>query len=157
MTEEARLQQAVIEPIRLEATVGKSAEEAFTHFTGRMTAWWPMQRFTFGPGRSHEVLMEPFVGGRFYERYTDGEEFTIGEVLAWDPPHRVVFTWRGRWTVPTEVTVRFESQGPSLTRVEVEHAGWERLGEVGLDRRNEYSNGWPAVLAAFAASGQDGG
>ncbi|HSS92836.1 MAG TPA: SRPBCC domain-containing protein [Candidatus Dormibacteraeota bacterium] len=152
MAEEIPGGQGLIEPIRIEVTVRRSIDDAFWHFTKQMTAWWPMQRFTFGPGRSHEVLMEPYVGGRFYERYEDGDEFTIGEVLAWEPPRRVVFTWRGRWAMPTDVTVRFTSEDMSVTRVQVEHAGWERLGDSGFERRNQYANGWPAVLAAFAAS-----
>ena len=152
MAEELRSGAPVIEPIRLEVTVRRSVDDAFSQFTGHTSAWWPTQRFTFGPGRSHEVLMDPYVGGRFYERYKDGEEFTIGEVLAWDPPGRVVFTWRGQWAVPTEVTVRFTSIAPSVTRVQVEHSRWERLGDAGLQRRNEYANGWPAVLAALVNS-----
>lgn len=152
MAEELRSQVGIIEPIRLEVLVRRSPQDAFALFTTRMTEWWPMQRFTFGPGRSHEVVMEPYVGGRLYERYTDGGEFTIGEVLAWEPPHRVVFTWRGRWSMPTEVTVRFASHEPLVTRVQLEHAGWERLGADGRAPRNGYANGWPAVLAAFVES-----
>jgi uncharacterized protein YndB with AHSA1/START domain len=152
MAEELRSEVGLIEPIRMEVFVRRSPADAFSLFTSRMTEWWPMQRFTFGPGRSHEVLMDPYVGGRFYERYVDGDEFTIGEVLAWEPPRRVVFTWRGRWGEPTAITVQFTSQEPSVTRVQVEHSGWERLGAEGRDRRNEYANGWPAVLAAFVES-----
>ncbi len=152
MADEMRSDVGLIEPIRMEVVVRRSPEDAFSLFTTRMTAWWPMQRFTFGPGRSHEVLMEPYVGGRFYERYTDGDEFTIGQVLAWEPPRRVVFTWRGRWSMPTEITVQFTSREPLVTQVQVEHSGWERLGAEGMDWRNEYANGWPAVLAAFVES-----
>jgi len=152
MAEEARSETGLIEPIRMEVLVRRSPEDAFSLFTTRMTEWWPMQRFTFGPGKSDEVVMEPYIGGRFYERYTDGNEFTIGEVLAWDPPRRVVFTWRGRWSMPTEVSVQFTPQEPLVTRVQMEHAGWERLGGNGLELRNQYSNGWPAVLAAFVES-----
>jgi hypothetical protein len=85
MAEELRSEVGIVEPIRMEVLVRRSPEDAFSLFTAGMTSWWPMQRFTFGPGRSHEVLMEPFVGGRFYERYTDGDEFTIGQVLVWEP------------------------------------------------------------------------
>ena len=152
MAEEMRSELDTIEPIRLEVTVRRSLDDAFSLFTTRLTSWWPTQRFTFGPGRSREVLMDPYVGGRFYERYKDGDEFTIGEVLAWEPPRRVVFTWQGRWAVPTEVTVRFSSAEPLVTRVQIEHAGWERLGGQGIERRNEYASGWPAVLAAFVGS-----
>ena len=152
MAEQMESDVGTIEPIRLEVTVRRSLEDAFSLFTTRMTSWWPMQRFTFGPGRSHEVLMDPYAGGRFYERYKDGDEFTIGEVLAWEPPHRVVFTWRGRWAMPTDVTVRFTSTEPLVTRVQLEHSGWERLGSEGLERRGEYASGWPAVLVAFVGS-----
>jgi uncharacterized protein YndB with AHSA1/START domain len=152
MPEEVRSGVGLIEPIRMEVLVKRSPEDAFSLFTSRMTAWWPMQRFTFGPGRTHEVLMDPYVGGRFYERYRDGGEFTIGEVLAWDPPQRVVFTWRGQWSMPTEVTVEFIPEGPLVTRVQLEHSAWERLGGDGLELRNRYANGWPAVLAAFVGS-----
>jgi hypothetical protein len=48
--------------------------------------------------------------------------------------------------------VRFTSAEPLVTRVQVEHSGWERLGGDGLERRNEYANGWPAVLTAFVGS-----
>src|SRR5579864_5841206 len=152
MAEEMPFAPQVIEPVRMEVMVRRSVDDAFSQFTGRMTAWWPKDRFSFSPERSHEVVMEPYAGGRFYERYRDGEEFTIGEVLAWDPPGRVVFTWRGRWDQPTEVTVRFTSVAPAVTRVQVEHSRWERLGDAGLQRRNDYANGWPAVLAAFVDS-----
>lgn len=152
MAEEPESGPNHIEPIRLEVVVRRSVEDAFSRFTGRMTSWWPIERFTFGPGRSHEVLMEPFVGGRFYERYKDGEEFSIGHVLVWEPPLRVVFTWRGQWAMPTDIAVRFVAEEPSVTRVLLEHYGWERLGKAGLERRNEYANGWPAVLAALVDS-----
>ena len=97
------------------------------------------------------VILEPFVGGRFYERYDDGEEHTIGEVLAWDRPRAVTFTWRhDEWVAPTEVTVRFVAEDGSVTRVEVEHRAWERLGTAAGESREQYANGWPTVLACFA-------
>lgn len=152
MAEEMRSETRLIEPIRMEVLVRRSTQDAFSLFTTRMTEWWPMQRFTFGPGRSYEVVMEPYIGGRFYERYQDGDEFTIGEVLAWERPNRVVFTWRGRWALPTEVSVQFTQEEPLVTRVQVEHSGWELLGRAGIELRNGYANGWPAVLAAFVES-----
>lgn len=141
-----------VPPIRLDVTVRRDVDDAFARFTGAMTAWWPLDRFSFSRERAQQVLMEPWVGGRFYERYRDGEEFVIGEVLVWEPPNRVVFTWRGLdWVAPTEITVRFTRQEPSVTRVQVEHAGWERLGSLGLERRNQYADGWPAVIAAYTS------
>ena len=48
----------------------------------------------------------------------------------------------------TEVEVRFRPQGGS-TVVELEHTGWERLGEGWEETRSQYENGWPAVLDLF--------
>jgi hypothetical protein len=42
------------------------------------------------------------------------------------------------------------------TRVELEHRGWERLGDQGHRSRAGYESGWPSVLAAFAATAMDG-
>lgn len=152
MAEEQPSATSVIEPIRLEVTVRRPIEEAFRQFTGRISEWWPTQQYSFGPDRSPEVLMEPYAGGRFYERYKDGGEFTVGEVLRWEPPRRVVFTWHGVWDAATEVSVLFTPVEPSVTRVQLVHAGWERLGGIGQERRDQYLNGWPAVLAAFVES-----
>ena len=37
-----------------------------------------------------------------------------------------------------------------VTRLEIEHRAWERLGEAGPDNRDGYANGWPTVIACFA-------
>ena len=47
------------------------------------------------------------------------------------------------------MSVNFVAEEPSLTRVEVEHSGWELLGAAALAHRDGYANGWPAVLSAF--------
>jgi uncharacterized protein YndB with AHSA1/START domain len=48
-------------------------------------------------------------GGRIFERTPDGVEHDWGEVLAWEPPHRLAYLWhqstdRGR---ATEVDISF--------------------------------------------------
>jgi uncharacterized protein YndB with AHSA1/START domain len=140
----------LIEPIRVSVRVRRDVESAFDIFTGELTKWWPLDRFTHGPGRSKEILLDPFVGGRFYERFADGEEYTVGDVLAWDRPSLVAFTWRNAsWIAPTEVHVRFIAEETMLTRVELEHRAWERLA-AGRESRDEYANGWPTVLRYFA-------
>ena len=49
----------------------------------------------------------------------------VGHVTACEPPRRIVFTWEDPdWEGPTEVEVRFAPEG-NVTRVEVEHRGWE--------------------------------
>jgi uncharacterized protein YndB with AHSA1/START domain len=142
-----------MEPIRLSTTVHRPAAEAFRLFTDGIGAWWPSNRgYSFGGSRLKEVCLEPVAGGRFFERYTDGEEFEVGRVLACEPPKRIVFTWQGRWPEPTEVEVRFTSVG-SATRIDLEHRGWERLGASAEQSRSAYLNGWPTVLQQYVERG----
>ena len=73
--------RASIEPVRATARVPRSVEDAFDMFTRDVGAWWPLDRATFGGERADEIHFEPFVGGRFYERYTDGQEHAVGRIL----------------------------------------------------------------------------
>lgn len=140
----------LIEPIRLSVQVRRDIESAFDIFTGDLTQWWPLDRFTHGQGRAKEVILDPFVGGRFYERFADGEEYTVGRVVSWDRPSLVAFTWRNAdWIASTEVHVRFIAEETAVTRVELEHRVWEHLASA-RESRDEYANGWPAVIHCFA-------
>jgi uncharacterized protein YndB with AHSA1/START domain len=82
-----------------------------------------------------------------------------GEVLVWEPPARFVMTWNMAAAV-TEVELTFTVLGPALTRVAVEHRGWERLTEEELARDcalhggylgGAYRSGWTRILGRFAA------
>lgn len=148
-----------IEPIRMTVRVRRRIQDAFELFTTGIGTWWPLQTYSFGGERSSELFLEPGVGGRFYERFSDGEEHTTGRVFAWDPPRAVGFTWQhDEWVAPTEVMVRFVPEETNLTRVELEHRAWERLGLSGAQSREMYANGWPTVFGCFAtAAGVAGG
>lgn len=140
------------EPIRLQTTVRQPRADAFRLFTEGIGSWWPLREgFSYGGAQAFEVRLEPVAGGRFYERYLDGREFEVGRVLICQPPERIVFSWRAGWSAPTEVEVRFFALG-QLTRVEVEHRGWERLAASERDQRNAFNNGWPSVLSRFTSA-----
>jgi uncharacterized protein YndB with AHSA1/START domain len=73
-------------------------------------------------------------------------------VLAYDRPHAVRLAWRP-YSEPgsrqaTEVEIRFSPKGES-TRVELEHRGWERLGETAADSRQNSDGGWDHVLRRY--------
>ena len=147
-----------LDPVRQSVRVRRPIEAAFQLFTRDIGTWWPVHTH-HARGQVVGVVFEGRVGGRIYERCRDGETAEWGRVLAWEPPTRVVFTWEpGRGASheePTEVEVRFTAEGPGATRVDLEHRGWERLGETGAAARQSYLNGWPGVLRRFADAAED--
>lgn len=136
--------------VRERVEVDCPVQEAFVLFTTRMGEWWPLQLASYGGERANEIFLEPRVGGRFFERFTDGDELQVGSVLACEPPRRITFTWKtADWEGETEVEVTFTPHKEG-TRVELEHRGFERLGSIGPDIAAKFRGGWPGVLEAYA-------
>jgi uncharacterized protein YndB with AHSA1/START domain len=133
--------------------VARPVEAAFRLFTRDIGKWWPLKDgYSFGGDRADQIHLEAREGGRFYERFSDGEEFVVGVVTACAPPSRVVFTWKSpEWDGPTEVEVRFSAEGNG-TRVDLEHRGWDRAGAAAAKRGPSYEKGWDLVLARYAAA-----
>ena len=126
-------------------TVDASVETAFETFTRRMAAWWPTGSHRIFDDST--VVFEERAGGRVYERTGTGEEGDWADVLVWEPPHRLVFTWhpgRGEET-SQEVEIRFTQEGDG-TRIDLEHRGWERLVERAEEMIRGYQTGWDYVL-----------
>jgi uncharacterized protein YndB with AHSA1/START domain len=142
--------QTTVEPVRRSVNVDRPVEDAFRVFTEGIGSWWPLETHSRAAERdgveAETAVMEGRVGGRLYERVSDGAEADWGKLIAWEPPHRVAFEWHITGT-PTEVDVRFAPDGDG-TRVELEHRGFERL-ENGEARRESYAGGWGAVLARY--------
>ena len=97
------------------------------------------------------VVFEEGVGGRIFERTPAGVEHDWGRVTAWDPPSRLAYTWYLRRTPEdaTDVEIRFVDAGGDRTLVEIEHAGFERLGAQAPQRREGNRLGWTAVVPHF--------
>jgi uncharacterized protein YndB with AHSA1/START domain len=146
---EATGQQAVV--VRASVRVELPPEAAFRLFTEGINQWWPLQEgYSYGGDRAREIVLEPMEGGRFYERFVDGDELQVGTVRVCTPPDRILFTWRSpHWQAETEVEVRFLPQDVGTT-VEVEHRGFERLGPDGKAIARRWAGGWPRVVQAFA-------
>jgi uncharacterized protein YndB with AHSA1/START domain len=160
MTASRTRKEATFEPIRRSVRVDRTQEDAFELFTERIGEWWPTEEFSrtadeeFGEGVNLErVVFEPREGGRVYEVTSDGQEASWAEVLVYEPPSRIVLAWKPNDAdrPPTEVEVRFEPDAGG-TRVELEHRGWERLGDLAAKARQGYSDGWRTPLERFVAA-----
>jgi uncharacterized protein YndB with AHSA1/START domain len=131
---------------------------AFEVFTTRIAAWWPMPSHHIGKAECADVLIEPRVGGRWFERGSDGSECDWGRVLAWEAPSRIVLVWQldAHWAfdpaLRTEVEVRFVAVDPGHTRVELEHRGLEAYGPEALAMRDAFASpsGWGGMLEHYA-------
>jgi uncharacterized protein YndB with AHSA1/START domain len=148
--------KVVIEPVIKVVEVVLPIEKAFQLFTEGMAEWWPLHTHSIaadtfeGQTTAETVVFEPGEGGRIYEVMSDGTDRQWGTVLEWEPPSRVVFSWKPNLSEgpSSEVEVRFETSADG-TRVELEHRGWERFGELASKRREAYETGWPGVLELF--------
>jgi uncharacterized protein YndB with AHSA1/START domain len=111
--------------LRVKAT----PDRAFAAFVEEIGLWWrpsPLFQTTPRPGR---LSFEAGEGGRLIETREGGKIFEIGRIRAWEPPHRLVFSWRQASFPPdlqTEVEVTFEAVGDE-TRVSVEHRGFDQV------------------------------
>lgn len=136
------------EPIVKRLTVARPPEETFRFYTEQISVWWPKARYSTGGNNVADVVLERREGGRFYEMLKDGSEVEWGTVTAWDPPHRVAYTWHpGRPAEKvTEVEITFTPQGEGETLLVLTHMHWERLGDEAADLRAGYNGGWDEVL-----------
>jgi uncharacterized protein YndB with AHSA1/START domain len=138
-----------VEPLLLEFTVACPVERAFDLWARETSRWWPAgHSVSADPGLS--VTFEPRRGGRIYERTPDGAEHDWGEVLVWEPPHRLEYLWHLRFdrSDATEVAVTFAEAGEE-TSVSIIHRGWERLGAAGPERRERNRRGWAGVAEHY--------
>ncbi len=140
-------QLAEMRPITKSVRVGVGVERAFELFTAGVGTWWPLETHSVSESRAETVVLEGRQGGRLYERTSDGEEHLWGTVVVWEPPRRLVYTWhpgRGEET-RQDVEMSFTPDGDG-TRVDVEHRGWERLGDEAPAAMRSYDSGWDYVL-----------
>ncbi|WP_121255703.1 SRPBCC family protein [Nocardioides ferulae] len=152
MTQEAVVQRHTI--------VNATPEQAFAVFTQQFDAIKPREHNLLGAPLVQTIL-EPHVGGRILDRAEDGTECAWARILAFDPPHRLVFSWDigPIWQLEestenaSEVEIRFLAEGDGRTRVELEHrhldrhgAGWQSLRDGIGDEQ-----GWPLYLERYAA------
>jgi uncharacterized protein YndB with AHSA1/START domain len=150
--------QAAETSVRTSIVVEAPVEQAFSVFTDDFGSFKPREHNLLGVDIA-ETVFEPRVGGHLYDRGVDGSECRWARVLAYEPPDRVVFSWdiSPQWQLETdlektsEVEVRFISEVPERTRVELEHRNLDRHGEGWEGERDGIASegGWPLYLQRF--------
>ncbi len=144
------------------------AEHAFRVFTEGIGTWWNPDHHILRAELA-EMVFEPYVGGNIIDRGVDGSECRWSRVLAYDPPHRVCFSWdiSLTWQVETdpaktsEVEVTFTPEGEGRTRVVLTHRHLDRHGDGWENMRDAVGPGWSlerfaAIAARVANSPQPG-
>ena len=123
----------------------------------QVTRWWTSPEC---PIEAYSI--EPRAGGRWRYESKKGQievngvsKFQCkGEVLEYDPPRVLVYTWIANWHENPEqrTVVRWElaaSKGGTLVRVT--HSG---LADLPVSRK-DYAGGWPGVVAQLKAFVED--
>ena len=138
------------EPLQITFRVACPPAQTFELWTARTSDWWPTSH-TVSAQIGLEIIIEPGVGGRIYERTPTGDEHDWGEVTRWEPPNRIAYLWHLRQdrADATEVEITFAADEHDGTAVSIEHRGWERLGARGPDRRQQNQQGWEDLLPHF--------
>src|SRR5215467_1202654 len=89
--------------VRTSIVVDAPIERAFSVFTDGIGTWWPPEHHIL-QAELGEMVFEPRVGGRVYDRGVDGSECAWARVLAYEPPHRFVISWdvSVQWQLETD-------------------------------------------------------
>lgn len=137
-------------------------ERTFEAFTQEIALWWqPDGLFAITSAGDGRLAFEPGVGGRLFTTLTDGSEYEIGRISAWEPGRRLEFSWRQSSfsaEQSTEVEVLFVAIGDE-TRVSIEHRAWDTIPQRHVARHGfpehatfaRVGDWWRGSLAALRA------
>jgi hypothetical protein len=142
-------------PVRQSILIESTVEHTFEVFVRELAAWWPLDPFSLGGrDRIRTVTVDRHTGGRVVELWHDGSEHDWGTLLEWNEPAGFTMTWNVTGE-PTEVELRFVRVETALTRVEIEHRGWEKLDDQQLAAAcalpggylgGAFTTGWATIL-----------
>jgi uncharacterized protein YndB with AHSA1/START domain len=150
--------EARTDTIRHDVVVNAPLDRAFDVFTERFGDFKPREHNLLNVPIA-ETVFEPTVGGHIFDRGEDGSICRWATIVAYEPPHRVVFSWNigPTWQLEadparcSEVEVRFVPESAERTRVELEHRhigrhgeGWQSVA-AGVDG----DAGWPLYLGRY--------
>ena len=150
--------QAADTSVQTSIVVDVPIERAFSVFTEDFDSIKPREHNLLQVEIA-ETVFEAREGGHIYDRGVDGSECRWARVLSYEPPDRIVFSWdiTPQWQIEpdpdktSEVEVRFVSEAPERTRVELEHRNLDRHGAgwEGASAGVAAEDGWPLYLKRF--------
>ncbi len=106
----------------------------------------------FGP----DVTLDPGPGGAFREVWqeAEGDEMvTTGTITHWEPPGRMVLSWKNAdWPAATVVEIALSEPADGRTLLRLEHSGWDSLPEERIDALiADHTAGWSIHLRDLSA------
>jgi hypothetical protein len=124
-----------------------SAERAFEAYVERIGQWWH-PAYTLDPSTFRDVRIDPWVGGTVRAIFANREDDVWGHVETWDPPHRLVHSFRLAQPAeaPSEVSVTFAPVGAGCEMTFC-HGGWRPENAADRQKFTE----WPIILDRFVA------
>jgi len=146
MPEKAEKERAIRQSVRVDCPI----EDAFRLFTDAFAEWWPLALYSITGDEAETCAIEPWVGGRVFERGRSGEECDWGLVTRWDPPKRLSFAWDpgGTGDGSQTVDVEFDVDADG-TQVTLTHEGWEAPGVAVCGLEGDCTAMWMAILTQF--------
>jgi uncharacterized protein YndB with AHSA1/START domain len=124
-------------------------DHAYRVFTEMTDLWWPRRHRR---DENSRLILQPMLGGRLFERSLDGSEWTLGEVIAVEPPNRLEFNWfPGSPAAPTHVSVTISGKG-DRSSIQIQHRPISpEAAAIWPDRVTLFERGWDTILPALAA------
>jgi uncharacterized protein YndB with AHSA1/START domain len=141
---------SVILDVEWELALAAPVETVWQKLVHEVDAWW-----AHSYKRGSTVLIEPFPGGRFWERFADGVNGSVyANVVYIDPPH--VLKCVGNWAMPgigmSSGVWRLEARdGGTLLK-----ATGQMQGVLDASLMKERGGGTQTLIAALRAWVEDG-
>jgi uncharacterized protein YndB with AHSA1/START domain len=150
--------QHTVDALHLQIEIDAPPERAFQVLTQRFDQIKPRHHNLLSVDIA-ETVLEPWPGGRIYDRGVDGSLCRWGRVLTVDAPNRLVFTWdvSPQWQLEpdparcSEVEITFTAIDGDRTLVDLAHRHLDRHGPGWESKRESLigDDGWPVYLARY--------
>lgn len=128
--------------IEQEVTIDAPAARVYDALTGEVAAWWGLPHMYAEDAR--DIILEPRVGGRFYEDWGNGEGALYATVTIARRPERLRLSgsmgMRGAVAGVIEVTLTPKG-GATVLRM-----SHRAVGEVTGETESGYRDGWRTLL-----------